>query len=66
MERDSNAGDFLWDLQNFKERLVWRTSANDCFWMLHKHIMNAQFSLSTQGSLGYFLISVMEAFSKDS
>ena len=32
LKRDSNASAFLWNLQNFKKRLFWRTSANDCFW----------------------------------
>ena len=32
LKRDSNTGVFLWNLQNFYERLFWRTFANDYFW----------------------------------
>ena len=31
LKRDSNAGVFLWILQNFSEHLFSKTSANDCF-----------------------------------
>ena len=30
--RYSNTGVFLWNLRNFEEHLLWRTSANDCSW----------------------------------
>ena len=35
LKKDSNACFFLWNLADFKERLFWRTSANDffCFWI---------------------------------
>ena len=29
---DSNRSVFLWILQNFWEQLLWKTSANGCFW----------------------------------
>ena len=32
LRRDSNAGVFRWNLRNFQELLLWRMSANDCFW----------------------------------
>ena len=32
LKRDSNAGVFLRILRNFYEQLLWRTSANGCFW----------------------------------
>ena len=32
LKRDSNADVFFWILQNFSERVFWRTSANGCFW----------------------------------
>ena len=34
LKRDSNAGAFLWNFQNFYEHLFWRTSASDCFYGL--------------------------------
>ena len=32
LREDSNAGIFLWILHNFLEHLLWKTSANNCFW----------------------------------
>ena len=34
-KRASNTGVFLWNLWNFKEHLIWRTPANDCFLLIH-------------------------------
>ena len=33
LKRDSNIGGFLWNLPNSEEQLLWRTSANNCFYL---------------------------------
>ena len=33
LKRNSNTGAFLWNLQNLWEYLLWRTSANNCFFI---------------------------------
>ena len=33
-KKNSNTVAFLWNLRNFYEHLFWRTSANDCFYIL--------------------------------
>ena len=32
LKRNSNTDIFLWILRNFQEHLIWKTSANGCFW----------------------------------
>ena len=36
LKSNSSTGVFLWTLQNFKQHLFWKTSANGCFWNLMK------------------------------
>ena len=33
-KKDTNTVVFMWNLRSFSENLFWRTSANDCFWLL--------------------------------
>ena len=38
LKRHFDIGVFLWNLRNFWEHLLWRTSPNDCFWNLLFHL----------------------------
>ena len=59
LKRNSNTDIFLWILRNFQEHLIWKTSANGCFWRWREKSLDLIFFAILTHLVWIFLIISM-------